>query len=83
MMTKCALLLVTSDTSLDNPGRSNGFYYDETAAPCWTIRDLDWDVNLTSVAGGAGLPGPKTLVDPDKRPPDVAHLDDTLAMVLR
>ncbi|MDC3057824.1 type 1 glutamine amidotransferase domain-containing protein [Litorivicinus sp.] len=81
MMTKCALLLVTSDTSLDNPGRSTGFYYDEMAAPYWTSRDLGWDVNLTSVAGGAGLPGPKTLVDPDNRPPAVARfIDDTLAM---
>ena len=79
MMTKRALPL-TSHTSLGNSDRSTGFYYDETAAPCWTIRDIDWDVTLAS-AGEGGLPDPKILVDPDKRPPDVAHfMYDTLAM---
>ena len=79
-MTKRALPL-TSHTSLGNSGRSTGFCYDETAAPYWTIRDIGWDVTLSSVGGGGGLPDPKTLVDPDNRPPNIAHfIDVTLAM---
>ena len=81
MMTKRALLLLTSHTSLGNTGRGTGFYYDEMAAPYWTIRDLGWDITLASVAGGPGLPDPKTLVESDKRPPNVARfMDDALAM---
>ena len=50
------------------------------AAPYWTIRDLGWDITLASVAGGR-LPDPKTLVEPEKRPPNVARfMNDVLAM---
>ncbi len=80
-MTKRALLLLTSHTSFGNTSRSTGFYHDKMAAPYWTIRDLGWDITLASVAGGAGLPEPKSLVDSDKRPPNVARfMDDTLAV---
>lgn len=80
MMTKRALPLI-SHTSLGNSGGSTGFYYNETAAPCWTIRDLGWAVTLASVAGGPGFPDSKILVEPDKRPQNVARfMDNTLAM---
>ena len=75
-MTKRALLVLTSHTTLGNTGRGTGFYYDEMAAPYWTIRDLGWEITLSSVAGGPGLPDPKTLVEPDKRPPNVARFMD-------
>ena len=71
-MKKHALLILTSHTTLGNTGRGTGFYCDEMAAPYRTIRDLGWRITLASVAGGPGLPDPKTLVVPDKRPPNVA-----------
>jgi putative intracellular protease/amidase len=81
IMTQRALLILTSHTTLGNTGRGTGFYYDEMAAPYWTIRDLGWDITLASVAGGPGLADPKTLVEPDKRPPNVARfMDDQEAM---
>ena len=50
------------------------------AAPYWTIRDLGWDITLASVAGGPDFLIQK-LVEPDKRPPNVARfMDDPLAM---
>ena len=75
-MKKHALLILTSHTTLGNTGRGTGFYYDEMAAPYWTIRDLGWEITLASVAGGPELPDPKTLVEPDKRPPNVARFMD-------
>lgn len=72
-MKQKALLLLTSHTELGNTGRGTGFYYDEMAAPYWTIRDLGWQVTLASIAGGPGLPDPKTVVEPDKRPLNVAR----------
>ena len=81
MMTNLALIRRASHTSRSNTSRSAGFYYDEMAAPYWTIRDLGWNVTLASMTGEPGLPDPKTLVEPDKRPPNVAQFtDDTLAM---
>ncbi|MEE2820874.1 MAG: hypothetical protein VX915_03895 [Pseudomonadota bacterium] len=81
MMTKRALPLLISHTSLGNTSRSTGSYHHKMAAPYWTIRDLGWDITLASVAGGAGLPDPKTIMDTDKRPPNVARfMDDTLTM---
>jgi len=73
MMTQRALLVLTSHTELGHTGRGTGFYYDEMAAPYWTIHDLGWQITLASVAGGPGLPDPKTVVEPDKRPPNVAR----------
>jgi putative intracellular protease/amidase len=81
MMTQRALLVLTSHTELGHTGRGTGFYYDEMAAPYWTIRDLGWQITLASVAGGPGLPDPKTVVEPDKRPPNVARfMADPAAM---
>ena len=51
-MTQRALLVLTSHTELGHTGRGTGFYYDEMAAPYWTIRDLGWQITLASVAGG-------------------------------
>ncbi|MDB3999679.1 type 1 glutamine amidotransferase domain-containing protein, partial [Litorivicinus sp.] len=64
-MIQRALLVLTSHTELGHTGRGTGFYYDEMAAPYWTIRDLGWQITLASVAGGPGLPDPKTVVEPD------------------
>ena len=65
-MAKRVLLLLTSHESLGNISRGTGFYYDEMAVPYWTIRDLGQDVSLASVAAGAGLTYPETLVEPSK-----------------
>lgn len=78
---KSALLLLTSHQTLGNTGRGTGFYFDEMAAPYWTLVDLGWSVTLVSIAGGPGHADPKTLVEPDKRPPAVARfMDDAQAM---
>ena len=80
-MTKRALHLMTSHASLSNTGRGTGFYYDEMEAPFRPIRDQSGDVTLALVAGGAKLPDPKILVEPDKRPPNIARfMDDTPEM---
>ena len=44
-MPKHALILLTSHTQLGDTGRYTGFYYDEMAAPYWTIRDLGFTIN--------------------------------------
>ena len=76
-----ALLVLTSHTKLGNTGRGTGFYYDEMAAPYWALIDLGWDVKIASVAGGPAHPDPKTIVEPEKRPPMVARfMEDRKAM---
>lgn len=76
-----ALLVLTSHRELGNTGRGTGFYYDEMAAPYWTLVDAGFDVTLASVAGGQAHADPKTLVEPEKRPPMVARfMDDAEAM---
>ena len=80
-MPKRALFLLTSHTQLGDTGRETGFYYDEMAAPYWTIRDLGWEITIASIAGGPGSPDPKTIVDPQERPPSVARfMEDSKAM---
>ena len=80
---KKALLILTSHTELGNTGRGTGFYYDEMAAPYWALVDHGLEVSIASVAGGAAVPDPKTLVEPEKRPPMVARfMDDQHAMHL-
>ena len=82
-MKKHALFVLTSHRELGNTGRGTGFYYDEMAAPYWTVRDLGWDITIASIAGGVGYPDPKTLVEPDKRPPNVARfMNDAESMRL-
>ena len=81
MMAKRALFVLTSHTTLGSTGRETGFYYDEMAAPYFAIRDLGWHITLASIAGGPGLPDPKTIVEPSKRPPNVARfMNDQEAM---
>jgi putative intracellular protease/amidase len=76
-----ALLVLTSHTQLGSTGRGTGFYYDEMAAPYWALVDAGFDVDLASVQGGEAPPDPKTLVEPDKRPPMVARfMNDDEAM---
>lgn len=76
-----ALLVLTSHTVLGNTGRGTGFYYDEMATPYWALTDAGFDVDLASVAGGEAPPDPKTVVEPDARPPMVARfMDDPEAM---
>ena len=76
-----ALLVLTSHTVLGNTGRGTGFYYDEMATPYWALTDADFDVDLASVVGGEAPPDPKTVVEPDARPPMVARfMDDPEAM---
>jgi putative intracellular protease/amidase len=76
-----ALLVLTSHTTLGNTGRGTGFYYDEMATPYWALTDAGFDVDIASVAGGEAPPDPKTLVEPDARPPLVARfMDDAGAM---
>lgn len=76
-----ALLVLTSHRQLGDTGRGTGFYYDEMAAPYWALVDAGVDVSLASVAGGEAHADPKTLVEPDKRPPMVARfMDDAEAM---
>lgn len=76
-----ALLVLTSHRTLGNTGRGTGFYYDEMAAPYWALRDQGFDVTIASIAGGEAYPDPKTLVEPEKRPPMVARfMDDPVAM---
>lgn len=76
-----ALLVLTSHTTLGNTGRGTGFYYDEMATPYWALTDAGFDVDIASVAGGEAPPDPKTLVEPDARPPQVARfMDDPEAM---
>ncbi len=78
---KSALFVLTSHRELGNTGRGTGFYYDEMAAPYWTLKDLGWDITLASIAGGQGHADPKTLVEPDQRPPAVARfMDDSESM---
>lgn len=76
-----ALLVLTSHRQLGNTGRGTGFYYDEMAAPYWALIDEGVEVSLASVAGGQAHADPKTLVEPEKRPPMVARfMDDAEAM---
>lgn len=76
-----ALLVLTSHTTLGNTGRGTGFYYDEMATPYWALTDAGFDVDLASVEGGEAPPDPKTVVEPDARPPMVARfMDDPEAM---
>jgi len=73
---KSALLVLTSHRTLGDTGRGTGFYFDEMAAPYWTLVDAGVDVTLASVAGGEAFADPKTLVEPDQRPPMVARFMD-------
>ncbi len=50
-----------------------GFYYDEMATPYWRLIDAGFDVDIASVKGGIAPPDPKTLVEPNDRPPMVAR----------
>ena len=77
MAKQSALLILTSHRKLGETGRGTGFYYDEMAAPYWTLIDLGWEVTIASIAGGQAHADPKTLVDPDKRPPMVARFMDS------
>ena len=73
---KKALIILTSHTKLGTTGRGTGFYYDEMAAPYWALVDAGFEVDIASVKGGEAPPDPKTLVEPDKRPPMVARFMD-------
>ena len=76
-----ALIILTSHTELGTTGRGTGFYYDEMAAPYWALIDAGFKVDIASVKGGEAPPDPKTLVEPDKRPPMVARfMEDKQAM---
>ena len=76
-----ALIILTSHTELGTTGRGTGFYYDEMAAPYWALIDAGFKVDIASVKGGEAPPDPKTLVEPDKRPPMVARfMEDKEAM---
>lgn len=78
---KRALLVLTSHRELGNTGRGTGFYFDEMAAPYFALVDEGVEVTLASVAGGQAHADPKTLVEPEKRPPMVARfMDDETAM---
>jgi putative intracellular protease/amidase len=78
---KRALLVLTSHTKLGDTGRGTGFYYDEMATPYWALTDAGFEVDIASVAGGIAPPDPKTLVEPEARPPQVARfMDDEGAM---
>ena len=80
-MSKRALLILTSHAKLGNTGRQTGFYYDEMATPYWTLIDCGWEVTIASIAGGIGIPDPKTVVKANERPPMVARfMQDTHAM---
>lgn len=80
-ITKTALLVLTSHRQLGSTGRGTGFYYDEMAAPYWALVDAGFDVAIASVAGKEAFPDPKTLVEPDLRPPMVARfMEDEHAM---
>ena len=71
--TKKALIILTSHTELGSTGRKTGFYYDEMATPYWRLIDAGFDVDIASVKGGIAPPDPKTLVEPNDRPPMVAR----------
>ena len=71
--TKKALIILTSHTELGSTGRKTGFYYDEMATPYWRLIDAGFDVDIASVKGGVAPPDPKTLVEPNDRPPMVAR----------
>ena len=71
--TKKALIILTSHTELGSTGRETGFYYDEMATPYWRLIDAGFDVDIASVKGGVAPPDPKTLVEPNDRPPMVAR----------
>ena len=71
--TKKALIILTSHTDLGTTGRKTGFYYDEMATPYWRLIDAGFDVDIASVKGGIASPDPKTLVEPNDRPPMVAR----------
>ena len=78
---KRALLVLTSHRQLGNTGRGTGFYFDEMAAPYWALLDAGVEVDLASVAGGQAHADPKTLVEPEKRPPMVSRfMADETAM---
>ena len=71
--TKKALIILTSHTELGSTGRKTGFYYDEMATPYWRLIDAGFDVDIASIKGGIAPPDPKTLVEPNDRPPMVAR----------
>ena len=71
--TKKALIILTSHTELGSTGQKTGFYYDEMATPYWRLIDAGFDVDIASVKGGVAPPDPKTLVEPNDRPPMVAR----------
>lgn len=59
---KPALLVLTPHTELGTTGHRTGFYYDETATPCWVRVDAGFGVEIGSVMGGLTPPDSKTDV---------------------
>lgn len=76
------LFVLTSHTKLGDTGRKTGFYFEELAAPYWTLADAGHEVTLASTKGGTVMADPASLdEDPGARPASVRrYLDDPRAM---
>ena len=70
---KKTLIILTFHAELGSTSRKTGFYYDEMATPYWRLIDAGFDVDIASVKGGVAPPDPKTLVEPNDRPPMFAR----------
>lgn len=81
-MTK-VLFVLTSHTQLGDTGEATGFYYEELAAPFWTLKDAGFDITLASIAGGPVAHDPKSLsASAEDRDPAVQRfLADESAMM--
>lgn len=47
-----ALMVLTSHDTLGDAGKKTGFYWEELAAPYWSLRDAGVEVTLASIKGG-------------------------------
>lgn len=76
------LIVVTSHTRLGETGRATGFYFDEMAAPYYTLADAGHAVDIASIQGGAAAHDPGSVsADPARRPAAVRRfLADPAAM---
>ncbi|WP_299962253.1 type 1 glutamine amidotransferase domain-containing protein [uncultured Roseobacter sp.] len=79
---KQILIVLTSHTRLGDTGNPTGFYFEELAAPYWSLVDAGHEVTIASIKGGAAVHDPGSLPDdPSERAAPVQRfLDDAAAM---
>lgn len=76
------LIVLTSHTALGGTGRTTGFYFDEMAAPYYSLIDAGHAVDIASIKGGPARHDPSSVAeDAADRPPAVGRfLADPAAM---